>query len=199
MLEKIKAYTLEHKVFFRLLIQLISVFISVGLIIQVISSLLPHKTQPVSIVATPAPVVKAEPKIEVMPTKPIKVYKHSAKIKQKVKLPQPVIDNPSEQVLAATKVESNDHPQLVTTVLNTDTGETSTYIKQEPQPWFATNTHGDFSTYVGFKNRNTAIRFQVRQNLIDVKSVHINAVGSVDQSTNGDTDYFVGIGATYAW
>jgi hypothetical protein len=52
---------------------------------------------------------------------------------------------------------------------------------------------------MGVKNSIPTIRIQAKQNLIDVKSLHINAVGSVDQSTNGNTDFFVGVGATYAW
>jgi hypothetical protein len=61
------------------------------------------------------------------------------------------------------------------------------------------NTHGEISSYMGVKNSIPTIRIQAKQNLIDVKSLHINAVGSVDQSTNGNTDFFVGVGATYAW
>lgn len=174
------------------------IFITVFCIVILVNEFA-RKPEPISTVATPAAVVAHEAKTDVVPSAPIKVFKRSAVIKKKVMLPQAVVDNPKEQVLAASTVESSLHPQTITTLLNTDTGETTTYIKQEPLPWIAMNTHGELSSYIGVKNSIPTVRIQAKQNLIDVKSVHINAVGSVDQSTNGNTDFFVGVGATYTW
>jgi len=161
-----------------------------------------HKqvTQTNSVVAIPAPIVKDEPVAQVEIKKPVKVFKNSQKIKQKAKLPEAVVNNNNEQVLAAISIPKNDlFPKTVTTVLNTDTGITTSYIKDESLPFLSLNIHGDVGIYGGIKNGTTAVRLQANQGIVDIKDIHIKATGSIDQLTNGKTDYFVGVGAAYNW
>jgi len=153
-----------------------------------------------SVVATASPIVKDEPLAQVEVKKPVKVFKNSQKIKQKVKMPESVINDKNEQVISAISIPKDDlAPKTVTTTLNIDTGITTTYIKDEPLPFLSLNLHGDVGIYGGIKNGTTAVRLQANQGIVDIKDIHIKATGSIDQLTNGKTDYFVGVGAAYNW
>jgi|GEM_PF-4644369 len=153
-----------------------------------------------SVVAIPSTIVKDEPMAQVEVKKPVKVFKNSRKIKQKVKLPEAVVNNNNEQVLAAISIPKDDlFAKTVTTILNTETGITTSYIKDEPLPFLSLNIHGDIGLYGGIKNGTTTVRLQANQGIVDIKDIHIKATGSIDQSTNGKTDYFVGVGASYNW
>jgi hypothetical protein len=152
-----------------------------------------------AVVATASPIVKDEPVAQVEIKTPVKVFKNSHKIKQKAKLPESVIQNENAHVLTAISIDKDKFDKTVTTVLDTDTGITTSYVKNEPLPWLSLNLHGDVGLYGGIKNGTTAVRLQANQGIIDIKDIHIKATGSIDQNLNGKTDYFVGIGAAYNW
>lgn len=154
----------------------------------------------VAVIATPAPAVKNQPKVAVTIKKPVKVYQHSGEIKSHIKLPAAVIENPNELVLQSSIVPGNDdHPHSVTTTINAETGETQTYVKTEPLPWVAWDKRGSAGIYVGFKNANPAVRLQVKQDFADVKAIRLGVNASIDQVSTGQTDLFVGVGASYNW
>ena len=153
-----------------------------------------------AVVATASPIVKDEPVAQIEIKTPVKVFKNSHKIKQKAKLPESVINNNNEQVISAISIPKDDlAPKTVTTVLDIDTGITTSYVKNEPLPWLSLNFHGDIGFYGGIKNGTTAVRLQANQGIIDIKDIHIKATGSIDQNLNGKTDYFLGVGAAYNW
>lgn len=149
--------------------------------------------------ANVAPEVRRAETVLVTPTKPIKVY--AAGVKAKLKLPPEVEADKNKSVIAASRVSSSDNPQTVTTVLDTETGESKTYVKEEPLPWLAVDTHGEAGIYYGLKNGKQAVRLELRQNLLQVKAVRLQAVGSLDQYTTGtiSPDNFVGLGLAYRW
>lgn len=152
-----------------------------------------------AVVAQVAPQLKLAPTIEVVTKKPIKGY--AAPIKSKLRLPDEVIADQNQTVIAASRVRATDRPQTVTTVLDSETGETKTYVKQEPLPWLAFNTRGDLGIYGGIKNGQPTARLQVRQELLQVKAVHIGGIASFDQPLSGPVraDYFVGVGIWGSW
>jgi len=153
-----------------------------------------------SVVAISSPILKDEPVAQIEIKKPVKVFKNSRKIKQKAKLPETVVNNENAHVVAAISIPQDDlFPKTVTTILDTDTGITTSYIKDEPLPFLSLNLHGDVGLYGGIKNGTTAVRLQANQGIVDIKNIHIKATGSIDQTTNGKTDYFVGVGASYNW
>lgn len=151
------------------------------------------------VVATPAKVVAYEPKQEVIIKKPIKVYKHGQAIKSRIELPDSVIQDPTIEVLSAVEVKQDDHPHTVTTVINTETGDTQTYTRTEPLPWLSFKNSGEAGVYLGMKNGTPAVRLDMREDFLSVKSVNLGLRGSVDQSSNGQTDIFVGVGGAYRW
>ena len=152
-----------------------------------------------SVVAIQAPIVKDEPLAQVKIKTPVKVFKNNQKIKEKVKLPEAVIENKNAHVLTAITIDKDEFNKTITTVLDTDTGITTSYVKNEPLSWLSLNLHGDVGLYGGIKNGTTAVRLQANQGIIDIKEIHVKAIGSIDQLTNGQTDYFVGVGASYNW
>jgi len=158
-------------------------------------------TPAISEIATPAPIVQSEPIINApIKSKTVQVYKNSKSIKAAVKLPDVVVKNDSEKVITSSQLGGvQDNPQTVTTVLNLDTGISTTFVKSEPLPWIATDKRGEVGLYAGIKNGSTAIRLQAEQNIIDIKSIHLKAIGSIDQLATGKTDYFVGAGGAFAW
>lgn len=144
-----------------------------------------------------AKAVKLIPKVSI-PIKHIKVY--APKAKAQLKLPDNVLDDPIKQVLEASTVERSEHQQTVTTVLNTDTGETETITRQEPLPWVQLDDRGSIGMYSGIKNGQPTVRLEAHEDVFDIKSVRCGAVASVDQPiTTGSTEYFAGIGCAYHW
>jgi hypothetical protein len=175
------------------------------LIMAVVVLMLREPAEPVppvnlSVPAKPAPEVKHKPKVEKpIKTKKVKVY--APEVKKDLKLPEVVQDDPALDVIASHQVKPDDHPQTVTTLLNTETGESETYVKRDPLPWLARSDRGEVGLALGFKNAEPAVRLEGRQELFQVKAVHFGVTGSVDQQLNGaeKTDWFVGVGAWYRW
>lgn len=157
-----------------------------------------------SVHATPAAEVEDTPKISVPVAVPVKVYKGGAKLKKELKLPQVIATDPVKEVVASSQVKADTRPQTITTVINTATGESETFVRRDPLPWIAWDTSGEIGAYVGVKNGQQAVRLQVRQGIVQVKALHVGLIGSVDQtmgaaSTMNGTDYFVGAGVWAKW
>lgn len=155
-----------------------------------------------TVIARPADEVKDVPKIDVQVKAPVKVYKGGAALKDGLKLPKDIVDLPSAEVISSSKIDGrDDHPKTVTTVINTETGESQTYVRTDPLPWFAMSSRGGVGMYGGFKNGDPAVRLQAEQEIFTVKALHFKGVASIDQPVNGliSADYFVGVGAEYRW
>lgn len=155
----------------------------------------------VTVIATPAPEVKGQEKKPVA-IKSGKVKAYTApKNKAHLNLPQPVQDDPLQVVLESTQVKADDHPQTVTTTIDSDTGETKTYVRRDPLPWLAWDTHGEVGAYGGIKNGVLTARVEAKQGLVQIKALHLGVIASVDQPLSGpiSADYYVGAGAWYRW
>lgn len=153
-----------------------------------------------NIEATPAKEVKLTPRID----KPIKsptVKVYPAAVKNAIKLPEVVQDNTALDVIASNQIPADDHPRTITTLINTDTGESQTYVRRDPLPWLAWNTQGEAGLYMGIKNGTPAARLEARQGFVQVKALHFGVIGSIDQPLSGqqNTDYFIGAGVWARW
>lgn len=161
---------------------------------------LPRPEVGVHVIAQPAKEVASISKARA-PVKngAVSVYASQAKIK--LDLPKPIMDDQAEQVLASSQVKSDDHPQTITTTINTETGESQTFVRRDPLPWIAWDDHGDLGLYGGLKNGTPTARLEVQQGIFQVKAVHVGVVATVDQPIQGPlgADYFVGVGAWYKW
>jgi hypothetical protein len=148
--------------------------------------------RPPQVVANTAPVVA---KVGTQEISPIKVITFKPEAKAKTRLPRAVQADPKQHVTAATQVEPSERPQLVTTVLDEDTGESTTYVVEEPRPWLGVRNRGEVVLAYGVKQEGTVARLHARQELLQIKALGAGVVGSIDS----DGDYFVGIGASYRW
>jgi hypothetical protein len=160
-------------------------------------------TKPVEPTATPQiatvnPEVKHEEKIDVpLSTPKATVKAYTPKGKAMLQLPRSVIEDTTSAVMDSSIVSSSEKRQVVTQVLDTSTGETTTYITQAPDPWLSFENRGQVSVDVGIRRGSTepVTRINLRQDLVQTKSVH----WGVSASAYTDGDYFVGVGGSYRW
>ncbi|GBL46261.1 hypothetical protein SFMTTN_2074 [Sulfuriferula multivorans] len=165
-------------------------------------SVLPPAPVNVSVPAVAAGEIRAIPKTAVAIRAPVKVYRGGAPLKRRLNLPQPVADNAAQQVIAASQVRADDHPQTITTLINTETGDSETYVRRDPLPWLAWDARGEAAMYVGIQRGGPALRLEARQGMVQIKALHVGVIGSVDQPLGGaprDTDYFIGAGVWAKW
>lgn len=121
----------------------------------------------------------------------VKVFE--PEVKTRLKLPKTVIDDPDKHVVSSSKIKADEHPHTVTTVLDKSTGELTTYDRKDPLPWLAVTNRTHIGAYYGLKNGQEAVRIQAQQELLQIKSLRIEAVASVDIGS-GKPDTFIGIG-----
>lgn len=146
-----------------------------------------------------APALKNVAKVRVTQALPVQVYAPSAKAE--LKLPLELIASPTSQVLDAIPVSASERPQTVTTVINTDTGETSTYVKQEPFPIIDVESRGSLSFDYGYKLGGITAtpvpvgRVNGRYDFLQIKGIHLG----VSASAYTDGEMFIGAGLNYRW
>lgn len=123
-------------------------------------------------------------------------------VKRKLNLPAQVQADDTKQVIDASKLPADDHPQTVTTVIDTKTGETETFRQRDPLPLFAIDTTGEAGLFIGLRNGATALRGEARQSLFTIKAVHLGGIASFDQPIGGSQlppSTFIGGGAWAHW
>lgn len=151
-----------------------------------------------SVEATPAPELKRAPTAPVAIKKPVKTYTGDSKAN--LKLPKSVVDNPDEHVVAASQVRGSDRPQTVTTTINSETGQVTSYSKVDPYPWFAVETRGEAKLAYGYKADDLGRVRQVTRLAINYDVVRVKAVtAGVVLSADSDGSTFAGVGLTYRW
>ena len=142
--------------------------------------------------ATPAPELKREETVPVQVAAPVQAYKPP--VKKKLKLPPAVQADAAQHVVASTRTPNDERQHTVTTVLDSSTGEFTSYDRAEPLPWVAVNTTTHLAAYYGLKNSEQTLRLQAQQELLRIKALRIEAAASAD-ITRGDVDTFIGVGA----
>lgn len=150
----------------------------------------------VTVEAKPAAEVRNETRVDVAVKPPIKAY--APGVKGKLKLPQSVISDDAKHVIASSKTANDERPHTVTTVVDSGTGEVTTYDRTDPLPWLAVNTKSEVGVFYGLKNGEQALRVEGRQELLQVKALHAGVVGTVDATRQG-VDGFIGAGVWARW
>jgi hypothetical protein len=155
-------------------------------------------------------------------SKTLTVYAPAAK--KKLDLPPEYQKDPKQYVLAATTLNPDYHPQTTTTLVNSETGESTTITRREPYLLIAAQQTGEIRVDYGYKRSATVetgtgnsyligigqwqtiantikmetkrvARFTLREDLVQVKGVNLGGTLSVDS----DRDGFIGVGAGYRW
>ena len=150
----------------------------------------PQESPQSTVEALPAPELKKVPKVDIS-VDTIKVFDFTAKTK--LKLPASVVNSKSKHVVASSKVKPSERPHTITTVIDTNTGDFTTYERADPIPWVSRNTTTHVGAYYGLKDGDQIIRVQLTQELLQLKRLHLEAVASTDFGA-GKTDTFIGIG-----
>lgn len=150
----------------------------------------------VHVEARPAPEVAKVETERVAIAPPVRVYKPAAK--KKLALPESVQADPVKHVIASTKTANDERQHTVTTVIDTSTGDSITYDRVDPLPWVAVNTKSEVGLYYGLKNGAQAVRIEGKQELFQIKTLHVGAMASADMY-DGRVDTFVGVGAWARW
>lgn len=145
-------------------------------------------------IVKPAPAVKKAPRKKVTVKAPVDVYGGDSKAK--LKLPDLA---PTEEVLTAAQVQPSLRPQTVTTTIDTDTGQTKTFVKADPYPWLAIETRGEARIAYGYKysegTTRTVARLQAGYDVLRIKALTVGVTGTIDS----DRDAFIGLGVSYRW
>ncbi len=150
----------------------------------------------VTVEAKPAPAVKDAPKVEVVITHPVKVYKPA--VKRDLKLPDSIVKDDGQHVVASSTTPNDERQHTFTTVVDDKTGTFRTFDSVRPSPWLAVSTKSEVGIYYGMKHGEQAIRIDGRQELLQVKALHLGAIASADVMRGG-TDGFIGVGAWARW
>jgi len=148
-------------------------------------------------VAQAAPEVRNAPTVDIKPPK-VRVY--APKVTHELVGKGIVPKGTSDPVLASSRIEARERPTTVTTVISEETGEARTYTAPAPLPWIATSSRGHVALDAGLKTRGLnigepVVRLSVRQEVLQVKALHLGVAASID--TQGDA--FVGAGVSYRW
>lgn len=175
----------------------VGVFALLGLSLYDRFSTRPAGTE--SVVAAPSPVLRNAPTARVAVKAPVTVYK--GKTKARLKLPADVQADQNKHVVAASKVQPDLRPQTVTTVIDTETGAVSSYVKADPYPWFAIETRGEVRLAYGYKYNafygdvTRVARLGIGYDVLRVKALTAGVVATVDS----DGDAFAGVAISYRW
>ena len=147
----------------------------------------------VHVESTPAPEVANVPteRVEIAP--PIQVYKPAAK--KKLHLPEPVQQDAAQHVIASSKTANDERQHTVTTVIDSATGNTTTYDRVEPLPWIAVSTKSQVGLFYGYRGGEQVVRLQGQQEILQIKAMRVGAVATVD--SDGET--FIGAGLWARW
>jgi len=154
-----------------------------------------------AVLAKPAPIVAKIAKVDTpVLTKTVKTL--PPVVKRKLHLPPPVQADVDQHVIDAVVVPADGHSHTLTPVLNLKTGVTKTYVRVNPDPWFAMDFSGDAAVYLGLYNGTPALRLQARQSVFKIKSIHFGGMGSVTQPIAGmpiPPAGFIGLGFWGPW
>lgn len=150
--------------------------------------------------AAPAPQVAGEIKTAT-PIATHTVRALPAKAKKALKLPDAIQEDPAKVVLDSSRVAADSHATTVTTLLDTETGESLTLARREPLPWLAPEGATRIWLGAGYRNGDPVLRGEVDKGLLSVKAWRISARAGVDVplDADGEAGWFAGIGLGREW
>lgn len=123
---------------------------------------------------------------------PIKVF--APESKKILNLPKSTQLDSHAHVIASSKTANDERSHTVTTVIDDQTGEPTTFDRVDPLPWLAVSTKTQIGAFYGIKNGTPTIRVQGEQELLQIKAVHVGVTVSADMQA-GNVDAFAGVGA----
>lgn len=123
------------------------------------------------------------------------VYVYPEKTKTDLDLPADVKHDGAKKVTATGKLDAEDRPYTLSSVLDTATGESRVYARPDPLPWLAPGRTGSASVAYGLKNGEPNVRLAAEQELLRVKRLRLGVNSTLDQ----DGEWFAGASVAYRW
>lgn len=123
------------------------------------------------------------------------IQAHAPRAKRTLQLPAAVQADADQHVIAASRTANDERQHTITTLVDAQTGEVTSYDRVEPLPWVTVNTKSEVGVFYGIKSGSPVLRLQGRQDLLQLKAMHVGVVGTLDS----DATFFVGIGASARW
>jgi len=134
--------------------------------------------------------------VDTVDAHPKRVIVYAPEAKAKLRLPAATVENESIAVLDSSKLPESDRPQTVTTVLNIESGESSTMFSVDPYPLFKFESRKQVGFSYGMTNGGKWLGLAtISDDLVQIKALHFGVNGYVD--TNGQV--FAGVGVSYSW
>lgn len=116
--------------------------------------------------------------------------------KGKLNLPPAIAEDPSKHVTSSSTVTAGERPQAIITLLDQTTGQTTAVVQQLEYPWLATEQRGQMWIGYGLADGGRrAGRLMLREDLLQVKALHLGGQASVDT----DGQWFAGVGVAWRW
>lgn len=133
--------------------------------------------------------------IEVTPLAPLKVYK--PEVKRKTALGKGLKVDEKKHLVATTKVESEEKPVEVSTVLDERTGDFTTVVTELPTPLVSIQPKTEIFAEHGIRasDHKQISRLGVNHQLFKVKGVAFGVTAQVDS----EQETFVGARVSYRW
>ena len=139
-------------------------------------------------VSVPLPAAKEVRTIEKIIERPRLVYVYPDKVKDKLDLPDAVVQDTTKKVITTGNLDAEERPYTLTAVLDIETGESQVYARPDPLPWIGPGKRGAVGVAYGLKDGKPTGRLYANQDLLRVKALHAGVGGTLDQ----DGQYFTG-------
>lgn len=182
-----------------LIYQLARLVVALGLGVGIGLYMGQRPTAPIgeAVVATTVPELRTVG-TETIPCAPVQVFKTPAK--KKLALPATVQGNPNQVVTSSVGLKPDLNPHRITSVLDIETGKTTTYDQRLARPWLALNTRSYVGIGYGESDAGRVVRLEAEQALLDIKSVSIVGRANIDQPMNGGGHrWMAGVFAKVGW
>jgi len=108
------------------------------------------------------------------------VYVYPDRVKKKLNLPAPVVDDPDKKVIATGKLDAEDRPYTLSAVLDSQTGESQVYARPDPLPWLGPGKHGAVGVAYGPSNEGLTMKLYGYRDLLQIKALHAGARAELD-------------------
>lgn len=153
----------------------------------------PRAEAPVG-VSAPLPPAKEVRKTEKVaePVKQVRAYPKAAKAK--LNLPPAVVKDDAAKLTTTAKLDAEERPYTLSTVIDAETGESAIYARPDPLPWLAPGKRGAVGISYGMKNGEPAARLYANHEFLRVKALRAGATGTLDQGGDRYAGVFLEFG-----
>lgn len=146
-------------------------------------------------ISAPLPPAKETSNTPPAPIEVRVVYVYPKAVKEKLDLPPAVQAQDSKQVTATGKLDAEERPYTLTSVLDTETGKSEIFARPDQQPLFGITKTGEVGVNYGISDEGAKWRLSAKQDFLRIGAARIGIAGNLDQGG----DWFAGIQTRMEW